>query len=87
MNKTDRLIITFSIGVLLISTVYTIATLRRQNIEKENIKIARSEQEVLNTLDLIIQRRYHEEQKALLQEVLKELRRNKIQTTSVTQCL
>ncbi|MDE0151390.1 MAG: hypothetical protein OXK80_02680 [Bdellovibrionales bacterium] len=86
MNKTDRLIITFSIGVLLISTAYTISTVRKQNIEKENIKIARSEREVLKTFDLIIQRRYHEEQKALLQEVLKELRKNKTQTIS-TQCL
>ena len=45
MNKTDRLIITFSIGVFLLSTVYTIATVR-----KENIKIARSEREILKTI-------------------------------------
>ncbi len=88
MHKTDRLIISFSIGVLLLSVIYTLAPVRKQNIEKENIKIGVSEREFLNTVNLTIQRRYHQEQKALLKEVLTELRKNKIQTASTTaQCL
>ena len=87
MNKTDRIIITLSIGIFLISSVYTMTTIRQQNIEKENARLAFEEKAVIDTQNVMIWRHYHDEQKALLKEVLKELRKNKTQTISTTQCL
>ena len=77
MQKTDRPIITFSIGVLLISIVYTIAIVRSQNIERENELITENRTEVLNTINIRIIRTYHEDQMFMLKEILNELRNNK----------
>ena len=42
MNKTDRSILIGAVGVLLVSMMYMIATVKYQTIEKENIKIVRT---------------------------------------------
>ena len=87
MNKTDRLITTLSIGILLISSVYTMTTIRQQNIEKENARLAFEEKAVIGTQDVMIWRHYHEEQMNVLNAILNELRKNKTQTIRTTQCL
>ena len=88
MNKTDRLMITFSIGVLLISIVYTMATVRSQNIQKENALIAESRNAILNTINIRIIRTYHDEQMFILKEILNELRNNKqVQPVNTFKCL
>ncbi len=88
MNKTDRLIITFSIGVLLISIVYIFATVRSQNIQKENALITASSNEILNTINIRIIRKYHEDQMFVLKEILNELRNNKqVQPVNTFKCL
>jgi len=87
MNRTDRLIITFSIGVLLISVVYTMATVRSQNIQKENTLITESRSDFLNTVNIKIIRKYHEDQMLILKEILTELRNNKQVQPVNTQCL
>ena len=88
MNKTDRLMITFSIGVLLISIVYTMATVRSQNIQKENALIIENRNAVLSTVNIRIIRTYHEDQMFILKEILNELRKNRqVQPVNAFKCL
>lgn len=87
MNKTDRLIITFSTGVLLISIAYIFATVKSQNIKKENVLIMERRNEILNTVNIKIIRTYHEDQMFILKEILNELRNNNQIQPVNTQCL
>ncbi|MDE0151000.1 MAG: hypothetical protein OXK80_00690 [Bdellovibrionales bacterium] len=87
MNKTDRLIITLSIGVFLISIAYTFATVKSQNIQKQNALIMERKHEILGTINIKIIRTYHEDQMFLLKEILHELRNNKQIQPVNTQCL
>ena len=79
MNKTDRLIVLLSLGLILLSTAYTVTTVRRQNIQKENVRLTAYEKERAETVNVKIWRKYHEDEKALLKEIVKQLRKNQAQ--------
>ncbi len=74
MSKTDRYILIGSIGILLISTIFTFDKLLRQNLKKEQIKVTQQETLITETLNIKIWRRYHEDQMILMHEILKELK-------------
>ncbi|MDE0151714.1 MAG: hypothetical protein OXK80_04360 [Bdellovibrionales bacterium] len=73
-NKTDRYIIIGSIGILLISTSITFDKVLRQELKKEQVKIAQQENHIAETLNIKLWRSYHEEQMLLMYEILKELK-------------
>lgn len=73
-NKTDRYIVIGSIGILLISACITFDKVLRQELKKEQVKIAQQENHIAETLNIKVWRSYHEEQMLLMYEILKELK-------------
>ena len=86
MNKIDRCILIGAVGVFLISIVYMTATVKYQNIEKENLKLSEHEQMMTDTQNVIIWREYHDQQMIVLNAILEQLKENRLQKAS-TQCL
>ena len=89
MDKVDRYIILASIGIVLLSFTYIVSKVHEQNVQRENMKIAEYKESVDETVRIHIWRKYHEEQMALMEKVLEELKQNKNQniTPVSTKCL
>ncbi len=87
MNKVDRCILIGAVGVFLISMMYTIATVKYQTIEKENLKLSKHEQVVTDTQNVMIWREYHDQQMAVLNAILIQLKENRLQQAAGTKCL
>ena len=87
MNKLDRCILIGAVGVFLISMMYMVATVKYQSIEKENIKLSEHEQTVADTQNIMIWREYHDQQMAVLNALLIQLKENRIQQAAGIKCL
>jgi len=87
MNKVDRCILIGAVGVLLISMMYMVATVKYQSIEKENVKLNEHEQAVTDTQNVIIWREYHTQQMAALNAILIQLKEQKLQQANGSTCL
>ena len=76
MNKTDRLMLIFSTGVLLISIVYTMAVVREQHAKKQKVDFSRNEKAIEQTFDVKMHRAYHEEIQGMLSDIRNLLEEN-----------
>lgn len=85
MNKVDRCILIGAVGVFLISMMYMVVTVKYQSIEKENIRLNEHEEAVTDTQNVMIWREYHDQQMAVLNAILIQLKENRIQ--QATKCL
>ena len=79
MSKIDRCIFIGAVGVLLVSMVYLAAAVKRQSVEKENLKFSKHEQMMTDTQNTMIWREYHHQQMAVLNAILTQLKENKVQ--------
>ena len=75
MNKTDRLIIIFSTGVLIASALYVSSTTYKQNVLKDNAEIEQLQKKGADTFNIHVWKTYHEKEMAVMKEILKELKK------------
>lgn len=87
MNKVDRCILIGAVGILLVSMMYMVATVKYQNIERENTKLSEHEQTVTDTQNVMIWREYHAQQMAALNAILIQLKEQKLQQAAGPKCL
>ena len=74
-NKTDRLIIIFSTGVLIASAIYVASTSYKQNVLRNNTEIEQAQKQGEDTFNIHVWKTYHEKEMALMKEILKELKK------------
>ena len=65
-RKTERLIIILCIGWTVIVSLFCFVTVRKQNIQKENIRIAEKHKYIEQTFDVKMHRVFHDEIKELI---------------------
>ena len=76
MNKQDRLIILGSMGVLTISFALCLTMVTIQNKRKYNDFLDYRERSITETQHIKIWRTYHDQQIAMMKEILIELKKN-----------
>jgi len=75
MKKTERLIALLSLGFMLISGTFSWSVVHRQNVQKENALIELQNKNKADTMNILIWRKYHEDQMVLMTQILNELQK------------
>ena len=66
MKKAERIVAILCLGGFLIALAFMFSTIRKQNVEKENMRLAEREKYIEQTFDVKMHRAFHDEIKYLI---------------------
>ena len=75
MNKTDRILIIFSAGMLIASFVYVLSSTHRKSVQKNNVILEERQEDANEIFNIHVWKTYHEREMELMRQILEELRK------------